>query len=265
MVKDFENKHYWALVLGGSSGLGLATVKKLASHGCNIIAIHRNSRVDLPAIEQEFELVRKSGIELVSFNMDAMNPEKRQQIIIAVKEKLGDKGKIRALIHSIAKSSLKPMASGDEQLLQHDDLMLTIDAMAVSLYDWTKVIFENGLFADDARVISFTSEGNTRAVKHYAAVSAAKAALDAITRNIALEFAPFGIRANCVQAGVTETPAFQQIPGHEQIRSHAQKRNPFKRITFPEDVANVVYLLCRDEAAWINGSIIIADGGEHIN
>jgi len=265
MVKDFEHKHYWALVLGGSSGLGLATAKKLAAHGCNIIAVHRNSRVDLPAIEQAFEEMRNSGIELISFNMDALNPEKRQQIISAVKEKLDGKGKIRTLIHSIAKGNLKPMAGRDEPHLQHDDLMLTLDAMAVSLYDWTKIIFENGLFAEDARVISFTSEGNSRAVKHYAAVSAAKAALDAITRNIALEFAPFGIRANCVQAGVTETTAFKQIPGHEQIRAHAQKRNPYKRITRPEDVANVVYLLCRDEAAWINGSIIIADGGEHIN
>jgi len=265
MVKDFEDKHYWALVLGGSSGLGLATAKKLAAHGCNIIAVHRNSRADMPAIENEFDQIRGSGVELAAYNLDALNPEKRQQIITAVKAKLGETGKIRALIHSIAKGNLKPMTGGDDPLLQHDDLMLTLDAMAVSLYDWTKLVFENGLFASDARVISFTSEGNSRAVKHYAAVSAAKAALDAITRNIALEFAPFGIRANCVQAGVTETPAFRQIPGHEKIREQAQKRNPFKRITTPQDVANVVYLLCRDESAWINGSIIIADGGEHIN
>jgi enoyl-[acyl-carrier protein] reductase I len=55
------------------------------------------------------------------------------------------------------------------------------------------------------------------------------------------------------------------IPGHEQLEQAAMERNPFNRLTKPEDVANVVYLLAKDEAAWINGTVIIADGGEHIN
>jgi enoyl-[acyl-carrier protein] reductase III len=89
--------------------------------------------------------------------------------------------------------------------------------------------------------------------------------LEAITRNIALEFAPHGIRANCIQAGLTDTVSFRMIPGHEELKERSLNKNPFNRLTTPEDVANVVYLLCKDEAAWINGSIIIADGGEHIN
>ncbi|HJT72820.1 MAG TPA: SDR family oxidoreductase, partial [Chitinophaga sp.] len=101
--------------------------------------------------------------------------------------------------------------------------------------------------------------------KNYAAVSAAKAALEAISRSIALEFAPVGIRANCVQAGVTDTRSLQMIPGSEQLIEHTKKRNPFQRLTTPEDVANVVYLLCKDEAAWINGAVIPVNGGEHIS
>ena len=50
MVKEFENKNYWALILGGSAGLGLASAKKLAQHGCNIIIVHRNSKSDAAAI-----------------------------------------------------------------------------------------------------------------------------------------------------------------------------------------------------------------------
>jgi len=133
------------------------------------------------------------------------------------------------------------------------------------LYDWTNAIFEAMLFSDDARVISFTSEGNTKAWKNYAAVSAAKVTLEAITRNIALEYAPFGIRANCIQAGVTDTASLRMIPGSEEIKKHSLLRNPFNRLTLPEDVANVVYLLSKDEAAWINGTIIPVDGGEHIS
>lgn len=265
MVKEFENKNYWVLILGGSAGLGLASAKKLALHGCNIIIIHRNSKLDTAAIEQEFAQMIATGVQLLSFNKDAMSAEKRADMIEAIQEKLGEEGKIRILIHSIAKGNLKPMLDNEKTVLQNDDFHLTLESMAISLYDWTKLIFEKKLFAADARVISFTSEGNKKAFKSYAAVSAAKAALEAITRNIALEFAPFGIRANCIQAGVTDTEAFRKIPGHELLKENILNRNPFKRITTPEDIANVVYLLAKDEAAWINGSIIIADGGEHIS
>ena len=128
-------------------------------------------------------------------------------------ELFGGQSKIRPLVHSVAKGTLKPMQSKDKPTLNSDDFNLTINAMAISLYDWTQAIFKANLFADDARIISFTSEGNTKAWKNYAAVSAAKVTLEAITRNIALEFANHGIRANCIQAGVIDTASLRRIPG----------------------------------------------------
>ena len=102
-------------------------------------------------------------------------------------------------------------------------------------------------------------------MENYAAVSAAKGTLEAIPRNIALEFASFGIRANCIQAGVTDTASLRMIPGSDQLKEFAIKRNPFSRLTLPEDVANVVYLLSKDEASWINGTILKVDGGESLS
>lgn len=265
MVKEFQDKNYWAVILGGSSGLGLATAKKLAKHGMHICIIHRDRRSELPKIEEEFAEIKKEGVQLLLLNQDAFKEEKRSMIVDTIKQQLENKGKIRTLVHSVAKGNLKPMVSDEKPNLKNDDFHLTIDAMAISLYDWTKSLFDANLFADDARIISFTSEGNTKAWKNYAAVSAAKTALEAITRNIALEFARFGIRANCIQAGVTDTVSFRAIPGSEQMKEHSVLRNPFKRLTMPEDVANAVYLLCKDEASWINGSIICVDGGEHIS
>ena len=232
MVKEFDNKNHWALILGGSSGLGLATAKKLAAHGCNIIIVHRNRKADAAIIEQEFEILKTAGVEVLTINEDALQAEKRKTIVATIQQQLGEKGKIRAFIHSIAKGNLKPMIAEEIPVLQNEDFHFTLDAMAISLYDWTKILFEQKLFAADARIISFTSEGNTKALKNYAAVSAAKAALEAITRNIALEFAPYGIKANCVQAGVTDTESFRMIPGHEKIKEH--KINNFTNfINFP--------------------------------
>lgn len=265
MVKEFEHKNYWALILGGSSGLGLATAKKLAKHGMNICIIYRNSRAQGEEIKTEFNKIRAEGVQFKSFNADAFKVEKRTEIIFELKEILGIEGRIRTLVHSVAKGNLKPMFSKDRPTLKNDDFNLTINAMGISLYDWTKGIFDAKLFAKDSRIISFTSEGNTKAWKNYAAVSAAKATLEAITRNIALEFAPFGIRANCIQAGVTDTASLRMIPGSEKIKEHSLLRNPFRRLTLPEDVANVVYLLSKDEASWINGCVIPVDGGEHIS
>ena len=161
--------------------------------------------------------------------------------------------------------SNKSPASNSIPILDTDDFQSTIQAMGISLYDWVKGIFEAKLFSDDARVVSFTSEGNSKAWRNYAAVSAAKVTLEAITRNIALEFACFGIRANCIQAGVTDTDSLRMIPSSNEIKKKSISRNPFGRLTLPDDIANVVYLLARDEAKWINGTIIQVDGGEHLN
>lgn len=260
---DFQGKNYWALILGGSSGLGYASAKKLAKHGMNIIIIHRDRRSEIPDIEEAFDEIRDSGVQFESFNADAVKRESREELVQKVKDVLGENGKIRTLLHSIAKGNLKPMI-GEDSLLENIDFQLTIDAMALSLYDWTQAIFKNDLFTKDARVISFTSDGNKKAWKNYAAVSAAKVTLEAITRSMALEFAKYGIRANCIQAGITVTRSFQMIPGNETLRVHALKHNPFRRLTVPDDVANAVYLLSKDEASWITGTIIPVNGGEHL-
>jgi len=267
-MKEFKDKNQWVLILGGSSGLGLATAKKLAKHGLNICIVHRNSRMQEDTINAAFDSIKNEDISFKSFNIDAFKPEKRTVLIEELKREFGTDQKIKTLVHSVAKGNLKPMVSEEkeeEPVLKHDDFALTINAMGISLYDWTMAIFEANLFSKDARIISFTSEGNTKAWKNYAAVSAAKVTLEAITRNIALEFAPHGIKANCIQAGVTDTQSLRMIPGSEKIIKHSLIRNPNKRLTLPEDVANAVYLLCKDEASWITGTIIPVDGGEHLS
>jgi enoyl-[acyl-carrier protein] reductase I len=263
-MNEFQNKNNWALILGGSSGLGLASAKKLAAHGMHICIVHRSPRHNEATLAKEIEAITAMGVQCLVFNKDALKEAKRNEILQALQTALGDNGQLKTLVHSIAKGNLKPMVSEAQPTLQHDDFALTLHAMAISLYDWTAALHAAQLFAQDARIISFTSEGNTKPLQHYAAVSAAKASLEAITRNIALEFAPYGIKANCIQAGITDTASMRLIPNSETLVAHTLKRHPNKRLTLPEDVANVVYLLSKDEARWITGTVLIADGGEHL-
>jgi len=305
----------WALILGGSSGFGLATAKKLAEHGMNLCIVHRDRKGAMAKIEPEFEALKQTGVKLLTFNTNALDPEKIEEVALALKSQLGEGGVVRMLMHSIAFGNLKLLAAEDngvqtrhqnlikrfseelgleqdkvqevadrlfdegeaallgvaspatynnEQFLQDEDFQLTVYSMGTSLVTWVQTIFKHGIFAKDARILSMTSEGNEIAWKGYAAVSAAKVALEAVSRALALEYAPYGIRSNVIQAGVTDTPALRLIPGSMHLKASAKMRNPFKRITRPEDVAQFIYLMCREEAAWVNGNVIRVDGGEHI-
>jgi len=262
MVKEFENN--WAIILGGSSGLGYAAALKLAQEGMDICIIHRNSRSEMHTIEKDFEKIRKTGQQFIAYNMDLNNEEKRKLVLNELKDKMTVKGKVKCLLHSIAKGNLKPLIHNESPNLSKEDFEITMRNMAFSLWEWVEAIFSMALFDADARILAFTSEGSKRPMKHYAAVSAAKASLEAMIRSIAVEFADLGIRANCIQAGMTDTRSLRMIPHSDEIVSANKERNPFKRLTQPLDIANVVYLMCKKEAAWINGTIIVADGGESL-
>jgi enoyl-[acyl-carrier protein] reductase I len=223
---------------------------------------------------------------LLHFNADALTETGRNVVLEALDQARLQGEHVSVLLHSIAKGALKPLALDADlppqplgakersrvdapdrppaTALQSRDILLTVEAMGTSLLDWVTDLRQRQLFAADARVIAFTSEGSRRVWPSYAAVSAAKATLEALVRAIAFELGPFGIRANCISAGITDTRALRLVPGSEELKRHAVARNPLGRLTTPEDVANVVSLLTKPEAAWINGTIIVVDGGEHL-
>jgi NAD(P)-dependent dehydrogenase (short-subunit alcohol dehydrogenase family) len=109
-----------------------------------------------------------------------------------------------------------------------------------------------------------TSSGGTRVIPSYGAVSAAKAALESHTRQLALELASRGITVNAIRAGVTDTPALRKIPGSDWMIDSALRLNPHGRLTTPEDVAKAIALLAEPDADWISGDVIGVDGGEDV-
>jgi NAD(P)-dependent dehydrogenase (short-subunit alcohol dehydrogenase family) len=180
-------------------------------------------------------------------------------------EKLNDAVKAAFGQGADALAGLLPtLASDHDALLEDEDFARTIYSMGTSLLTWVQDLFARKLFAADARVVGMTSEGNEVSWRGYAAVSAAKVALESVSRAIAVEFAPYGIRSNIVQAGITDTPALRLIPGSDRMKADARLKNPLGRLTTPADVADFIALLCTDEAAWVNGALICVDGGERI-
>jgi len=109
MVKPFEQEEYWALIIGGSSGLGAASALELAKRGMNICIVHRDRRGAMEEIDNRFNAIRATGVQLLTFNKDGLRSEVRTEILVELKEQLARGGRIRTLLHSVAKGNLKPI------------------------------------------------------------------------------------------------------------------------------------------------------------
>jgi NAD(P)-dependent dehydrogenase (short-subunit alcohol dehydrogenase family) len=141
---------------------------------------------------------------------------------------------------------------------------MTLDVMANSLLYWVQDLVRRGLMGPGGRVFAMTSSGGNHVWPAYGAVSAAKAALEAHVRQLAFELAPLRITANCIRAGVTDTPALRKIPGNEKLIDGAQAKNPHGRLTTPADVAAAIAALSAEGTHWITGNVIGVDGGEDL-
>lgn len=254
----------YALILGCSSGFGRAAALELAKEGFGIYGVHLDRSATMPVVEELKAELTALGAEPVFYNVNAADAERRAEIVNDIAERHNGSAAIGVLVHSLAFGSLQPLVfiqEGDKPVTQKQ-LEMTLDVMANSLVYWTQDLVSKGLFFEHSRIFGLTSAGSRRALPMYGAVSAAKAAMEAYCRQLAMELAPLKITANAICAGVTDTPALKKIPGNDIIIGNAMMRNPYHRLTTPDDVAKFIRLLSKPESSWVNGDVIRVDGGE---
>lgn len=256
--KDLQGK--WALILGASSGFGAAAALKLAQAGVNICGVHLDRRATMDQVESLKSKISETGSQVMFFNVNAADSEARAEVLKSLSEK---KVSIHILFHSLAFGALKPFVSEDP--INQKQVEMTLDVMANSLVYWTQDLVKNNLFSNGGRIFAMTSAGSSRVWKSYGAVSAAKCALESHIRQLSLELASKRITANAICAGVTDTPALRKIPGNEVMIEMATNRNPYKRLTTPEDIANATLALSLPHIGWMTGNVLNIDGGEIIS
>lgn len=270
MTLKWDGRECWALVLGASSGFGAAAAKAWARQGFGIIGVHLDMRSTRAAAEAVRDEIAGLGVPVVFHNTNAADDAKREAVIAAVTEAFeerrahGEQPMIGALLHSLAFGATLHFVTDEPERreLSRKQLEMTADVMAHSLVYWTRDLYHAGLLQRGSRVFAMSSEGATLAVPTYGAVSAAKAALEAHVRQLALELAPAGITVNAIRAGVTDTPALRRIPGWQQMVDAAMTRNPHGRLTTPQDVADALAVLATPQTHWMTGNVIGVDGGE---
>ncbi len=255
----------WALILGASSGFGEGAARALAQAGYDIVGVHLDRKAGLEHVAEIRRDIEKlggpgGGRKTQYFNINAADEEKRNEVLDELaKQKLN----IAVLLHSLAFGTLKPYIGDD--VLNKANIDMTLDVMAHSLVYWAQGVVQRGLMGKGGRIFSMTSSGSTRVFATYGAVSAAKAALESHTRQLALELAPLEIAVNALRGGVTDTPALRKIPGNEKLVEIATQRNPHHRLTTPADLGGAIVALSHPGADWITGNVINVDGGEEVS
>jgi len=258
----------WALIVGSSSGFGEATSLELARAGLNIFGVHFDRRTAMLHIQEIQEKIRALGRDVLFFNTNAADAEKRARVFEQMEERwkqAGGEHFIKVFLHSIAFGSLQPYLCEDHaQEVTKAQMEMTIDVMGSNLVYWVQEMARRHMLRRGSRIYALTSAGGHSVIPTYGPVSAAKAVLESHIRQLAFELMPQGITANAIQAGVTITPGSSKIPGIEKLAEFAKLRNPGGRLTTPEDVARAIAALMDDRTEWMTGNVIRIDGGEDI-
>jgi enoyl-[acyl-carrier protein] reductase III len=241
-----------ALITGGSRGIGRAITLKLASQGADVIInyFRRTSQAEITAQE-----ARSRGVKAHIIKANVGEPEKIESMFQEIEDKFG---KLDIFINNAASGVARAAMDLDTKSWEW-----TMDINARALLLCTQKAAR--LMKDGGQIVSISSLGSRMAMPVYTAVGVSKAALEALTRYLAVELADKNIRVNCVSAGAVETEALKIYAGDKSLPAYySVQSTPAGRMVQPEDVANLVAFLCSDDSYMIRGQVITIDGGYSI-
>lgn len=239
-----------AVVTGGSRGIGRAITLELARSGADVVINY--FRNPAPAQETARE-VEALGRKTLLIKAHVGEPERVKELFQEVKETLGG---VDILVNNAASGVQRPAM---ELETKHWDWTLDINARGPWLC--AKEAAPMMAARGGGRIVNISSLGSHRVMSDYTSVGVSKAALEALTRYLAVELAPQGIRVNCVSGGLVETGALDHFENREEMIAVASQETPAGRMVAPDDIAKAVAFLCSDAAEMIVGQTIIVDGG----
>ncbi|NJP37801.1 enoyl-[acyl-carrier-protein] reductase FabL [Alkalicoccus luteus] len=237
-----------ALITGSSRGIGKEIALTLADAGYDIIVNYARSRSKADETVKEIEA---KGRRAFAIKANISKTEKLDDMFREIDEKVG---KIDVLINNAASGVLRPLMELEES---HWDWTMNINSRAMLFV--TQKAAER--MTDGGAIVSLSSLGSIRYLPNYTTVGVSKAAVEALTRYMAVELAPKGIRVNAVSGGAVDTDALTHFPNRDELLGDAASRTPAGRITEPRDLAAAVKFLVSDEAYMVRGQTLIVDGG----
>jgi len=237
-----------ALITGGSRGIGQAITLNLASEGVDVIINCLRKR---KAAEETAEKAREMGVKAHVIRANIAEPEKIDEMFTEINERFG---RLDILVNNAASGIARTAME-----LQYDawDWTMNVNARAALLCSQqaAKLMTGGGV------IVNISSLGSKLVTPVYTAVGVSKAALEALTRYLAVELAGKNIRVNAVSAAAVETETVKLYTSDPNLPRSIVTTTLAGRMVQPEDIADTVSFLCSDRAEMIRGQIIVVDGG----
>ena len=234
---------------GGSRGIGKAIALELGHRGATVVINYLKNHA---AAKSTVEELNALGISCTRIKAHIGDEAAIESLVTKIDDQFGH---LDILVNNAASGVMRPAT---ELSARHWGWTMDINARG----PWLLSVAAARLMPEGSRIINLSSPGATHVLPAYFAVGVSKAAIEAITRYLAVELGPKGIAVNTVSAGYVMTDAIDAFPDELGIREIASRPTPAGRVITAEDVSKVVAMLCSPDAEMIRGQVIVVDGGE---
>ena len=237
-----------ALVTGSSRGIGKATAIRLAKEGYDIVINYARSKTKALETAAEIEALGRKAL-VVKANVGDV--EKINYLFAEIKKEFG---RLDVFVNNAASGVQRPLMELEES---HWDWTMNINSKALLFcaQEAAKLMDQGG------RIVSISSLGSIRYLENYTVVGVSKAALEALTRYLAVELAGKNIIVNAVSGGVVDTEALKHFPNRDELLAEAGQKTPAGRMVEIDDMVNAIMFLLSNGSDMIRGQTIIVDGG----
>ena len=239
------------LITGGSRGIGKSLCLAFAKNGSNIIFTYLRSKTESEKLTKK---IKDKGVKVEAIKINLKSTKEIEKLYNFLVSK---KMKVNFLINNAASGVMKNSLDTTEK---HWDWTLDINAKAPWIL--SKKIAK--IMPKNSRIINITSPGSSKVLKNYFSIGVSKAALESLTRYMAVDLAPKGINVNSISPSLIETDALKYFPNQEDIKSILERKNPKGKKLTPDDIAEVAVLLCQEKSNMIVGQNITIDGGDNL-
>ena len=240
-----------AIVTGASKGIGASIAKHLAAEGSSVVVNYASSKMDAEKVVAE---IKKDGGKAIAVQGDVSRKEDIDRLFAETKSAFG---KVDILVNNAGVDDLKPLDAVTEEHF-HKHFNLNVLGLILMIKKAVESFGSNG-----GTIINISSIAGVRPSKNASVYCATKAAVDAITKSLALELGPKKIRVNSLNPGMVDTEGLRSTGlAESDFRKTIEAQTSLGRIGRPDDIGKVAVFLASDDSGWITGETLLVTGGQ---
>ena len=252
-----------AIITGANSGIGRATARLFAREGAKVVCCDIQETIS-PRIDRLIK--EKEGGQAVFATIDVTKPEDCERMVKIALDSFGDVD----ILYNNAGAGIR------KKVHEHSDeeWQFVLDTNLNAMFRGARAVLPHFIKKKSGNIVTTASTFGLLASPNYPGYCATKAAIINLTREMAMDYGPLGIRINCVCPGAIETPRFRGFPPRptlgegmtdEQRKSMGDTNKALLRMGRPEEIAYGVLFLVSDEASFVTGHALVIDGGQTID